>query len=247
MKKGINIVSIITAIAGFIFILYLAIMPTAMNRSFFYKIYERSDFNVYQKDDYSLNKDVYLPKEEVKKALDHTLKYMLAEVESLQIQITFSDGSVENFYTASELSHMEDCQKLFVGGRNIAWSCFAIMILGIGYLTYIRKEIKSKHINNFFIGFGSIVAIVALIGIYAAIDFDNAFTIFHKIFFPQGNWSFYYNSYMIQMLPQDLVFQTIAYNMIIKFLIYMVVAIGGLIFLKKYLQRKESLKILESK
>lgn len=246
MKKGINIVSIITAIAGFIFILYLAIMPTAMNRSFFNEIYDQNDFNIYQKNDYGLNKNVYLPKEEVKRALDHTLKYMLAEVDDLQIQVTFCDGTIENFYTESELSHMEDCQKLFVGGRNIAWMCFAIMVLGIGYLIYSKNSFKSKHINNFFIGFVSIIAVVALVGIFAVIDFDTAFTIFHKIFFPQGNWSFYYTSYMIQMLPQNLVFQSIAYNMIVKFLIYMAVIIASLIVFKKYLQRKESLKILDS-
>ena len=44
-----KIVSILTAITGFIFILYLAVMPTAMNREFFNEIYENEEFEIYKK------------------------------------------------------------------------------------------------------------------------------------------------------------------------------------------------------
>lgn len=241
-----KIVSIITAIAGFIFILYLAIMPTAMNRNFFNKIYDNEEFQIYQKNDtYGLNYDITMEKEEIKKALDHTLKFMLAEVDDLQIYVTFSDGSTHPFYEASEISHMEDCQKLFVGGRTIGWSCFAIMALGIAFLIFNRKNFDSKMIKYFFFGFAGIVAIIGFVGIAAAIDFDAAFIKFHQIFFPQGNWTFSYRSYMIQMLPQDLVFQNIVYAMVLYFFLYIIIVIVGLIILKKILERKESLRSFE--
>lgn len=238
-----KIVSVITAIAGFIFVLYLAIMPTAMNRNFFNKIYDQDNFEIYQKDGtYWTNDNVTMNKEDIKKALDHTLKFMLAEVEDLQIVVSFSDGSKENFYEVHEISHMVDCQKLFVGGRTIGWSCFTIMILGIAFLIINRKNFDSKLIKYFFFGFAGIVAVIGFVGIAVAIDFDAAFTKFHEIFFPQGNWMFNSNSYMIQMLPQDQVFESIVHNMILCFFIYIVIIIAGLIILKKWLERRESLK-----
>lgn len=243
-----KIVSVISAITGFIFILYLAIMPTAMNRNFFNKIYDNESFEIYQKDDgYGLNYKVTMNKEDIKKALDHTLKFMLAEVDDLQIMVTFSDGSVKEFYEPHEISHMVDCQKLFVGGRNIAWSCFAITALGIGFLILNRKNFDSKIIKYFFFGFIGIIALIGFVGIAVLIDFDAAFTKFHEIFFPQGNWQFSYRSYMIQMLPSDQVFESIAIKMISLFFIYIVVAIAGLIIFKKFLEKKESLKSFENK
>jgi len=247
MNRTLNkITSIITAIAGFIFVLYLAIMPTAMNRNFFYEIYENEEFEIYQKDTgYGLDYDVTMNKEDIKKALDHTLKFMLAEVDDLQIMVSFSDGSTKEFYEKGEILHMEDCQKLFVGGRTIGWVCFTIMTLGIGLLIVNRKNFDSKLIKYFFFGFAGIVALIGFIGIAAAIDFDAAFIKFHEIFFPQGNWTFSYRSYMIQMLPQDQVFQSIVYHMVLYFFIYIVIIILGLIFFKKFLERRESLKSFE--
>ena len=242
-----KIVSIITAITGFIFILYLAVMPTAMNREFFNEIYENEEFEIYKKNNVvsGLNYRVTMEKEDIKKALDHTLKFMLGQVEDLQIVVSFSDGSTQEFYEEHEISHMVDCQKLFVGGTYIAWSCFGIMALGAVFLAINRKNFDSKMINYLFYGLAGIVALIGFVGIAAAIDFDTAFTIFHKIFFPQGNWQFSYTSYMIQMLPQDLVFQSIVYKMVINFFIYITIAIVGLVLFKKYLQRKESLKSFE--
>lgn len=242
-----KIVSIITAITGFIFILYLAVMPTAMNREFFNEIYENKNFEIYKKNEVTLgmNYKVTMDKEDIKKALDHTLKFMLGEVDDLQIIVSFSDGSTQEFYEQHEIEHMIDCQKLFIGGRNLAWTCFCIMTLGIAFLVINRKNFDSKVMNYVFFGLAGIVALIGFVGIAAAIDFDTAFTIFHKIFFPQGNWQFSYRSYMIQMLPQDLVFQSIVYKMVINFFIYIAITITGLITFKKYLLRRESLKSFE--
>lgn len=245
MKKLINAAFIVAALTSFIFALYLAIMPTAMNRDFYYNIYANEDFEIYKKRGTGINRNITLPKEEINKALDHTLKYMLAEVDDLQIEVTFSDGSKANFYTETELSHMDDCQVLFVGGTKIAYSCLALLALSVGFLIFKRKEITSKQINYYFIGLAGIVAMMAFIGIYAVIDFNRAFTIFHEIFFPQGNWQFSYNSYMIQMLPSNLIFQQLAYKIIITFFIIIVAIIASLIILKKYLQKQESLKSFE--
>jgi integral membrane protein (TIGR01906 family) len=244
MNRTLNkIVSVISAITGFIFILYLAVMPTAMNRQFFYEIYDNEEFQIYQKDvGYGLNYNITMNKEDIKKALDHTLKFMLAEVDDLQIMVSFSDGSTKEFYEHGEILHMEDCQKLFVGGRNIAWICFAITVIGIGILILNRKNFDSKIIKYFFFGLCGIVGLIGFIGLAAAINFDAAFIKFHEIFFPQGNWTFSYRSYMIQMLPQDLVFQSIVYHMVVYFFIYITIVITGLIIFKKLLERHESLK-----
>jgi integral membrane protein (TIGR01906 family) len=46
---------------------------------------------------------------------------------------------------------------------------------------------------------------VPVVGSLAAVDFDRAFVIFHKIFFPgKSNWLFDYDAdQIIRVLPQD--------------------------------------------
>jgi len=49
------------------------------------------------------------------------------------------------------------------------------------------------------------VAAVAL-GLFFALAFDTAFTAFHALFFPQGNWQFSADSNLIRLFPQALWF-----------------------------------------
>ena len=57
-------------------------------------------------------------------------------------------------------------------------------------------------IGNVFMAAGILVIVVFVaLGVFAAIDFDRFFTLFHSVFFSQGNWTFPYDSLLICALP----------------------------------------------
>ena len=80
-------------------------------------------------------------------------------------------------------------------------------------------------------GFGGL-SFAVIFGIAAGFFFDNAFEIFHKFFFPQGNYQFATDSYLIQTLPGEVFFQI----GLLIFLISVIINIGYL--LGSYLIRK---------
>ncbi len=108
-------------------------------------------------------------------------------------------------YTEEGKAHFEDCRALF----NLN-----VIVLVVSLATTItllaldkKKIIKLSRPFNMSVAFVSSVAIfiffALLIGL-VAIDFDKAFVVFHKIFFPgKDNWQFSYKDEIIKALPQQ--------------------------------------------
>lgn len=109
-------------------------------------------------------------------------------------------------YSEEGKSHFVDCKGLF--DLNL----YAFIISFIGALTLII--LNKRGIFELWRPFGMNIAFssgaytlggFALIGGLVAIDFDKAFTVFHKMFFPgKDNWLFDWNKdQIIRILPQD--------------------------------------------
>lgn len=107
-------------------------------------------------------------------------------------------------YSESGKAHFEDCKVLF--------DLNASVLLGSGLvlaaLFLLRKKLGpyrlGKHSAPFYGALGAIVLPIVVGGL-AALDFDRAFVIFHRIFFPgKDNWIFDYRTdEIIRVLPQD--------------------------------------------
>ncbi len=108
-------------------------------------------------------------------------------------------------YTASGKAHFEDCRVLF----NINIIVFSISLVTTVTLLILnwKKVIELKRpfgMHVAFISATSIFIFFALLIGLVAIDFDKAFEIFHKIFFPgKDNWQFSYKDEIIKALPQQ--------------------------------------------
>ncbi|SFG71808.1 TIGR01906 family membrane protein [Oribacterium sp. WCC10] len=136
--------------------------------------------------------------------IDQTMVYLRGDRENLIIE-TNINGKPAMFYNENEKSHMADVRDLFVLciflRAIFILSCIAIA----GYLIVIAKPSGSLYyLSRGYIHICLIILfIVSLIGILAAADFTKYFTIFHQIFFSQGNWLFDpRESRMINMLPE---------------------------------------------
>lgn len=109
-------------------------------------------------------------------------------------------------YSESGKSHFVDCKALF----DLNISALIISLIGVVTLIILNK----KKVFELWRPFGMSVLFCsgaytlggfALIGGLAALNFDKAFEIFHKIFFPgKDNWLFsWYEDEIIRILPQD--------------------------------------------
>lgn len=100
-------------------------------------------------------------------------------------------------YATAEISHLKDVAKV-MDGASISLYLSGIIILVI-LLYYKENKIKLQKI----VRYGGIATIIfiALILMAILIGFETVFTVFHHLFFPQGNWQFAADSLLIQTFP----------------------------------------------
>ena len=115
-------------------------------------------------------------------------------------------GTGKFAYSEEGKSHFVDCKILF----DLNSTAFIISIVAVALLLVLKKlgvyEMWRPFGMNITFSSGAFtLGGFALIGGLVALDFDTAFTIFHKMFFPgKDNWLFNpYTDGVIMILPQD--------------------------------------------
>lgn len=134
---------------------------------------------------------------EIKDAYDEVLNFLTLPGGD------FSAGVMR--FSPEGKAHFEDCKDLFM----LNGAVLIISLIGVALMKIYRKR------NGAECSFGKLrasslsaicaITIPLLIGSLAATDFDRAFVIFHKIFFPgKDNWIFNPEAdEIINVLPQD--------------------------------------------
>lgn len=105
-------------------------------------------------------------------------------------------------YTSNELSHLDDVKSVMKGVDYLFYITLLILTL---FFTYYKKD---KKTSLYLLKSGSIATIVSLtlLVVFSLISFKSVFTLFHKMFFPQGNWMFSADSLLIQTFPPEFFF-----------------------------------------
>ncbi|HLD39747.1 MAG TPA: DUF1461 domain-containing protein [Candidatus Nanoarchaeia archaeon] len=113
----------------------------------------------------------------------------------------FLDGKqkLSTSFTAAEVSHLEDVKQVM----KYADYMFYILLLGFTLTIIFYRKKKDFLLNLLHLGGKVTFAVMILLGALSLISFDALFAIFHRIFFPQGNWLFAADSKIIQTFPLD--------------------------------------------
>ncbi len=118
---------------------------------------------------------------EIKTAYNEVMNYCIGLTDTFSVgSLPFSDAGAE---------HFADVQKLFVLDLR-ALVASAILLIGIR-IAFRKERLRLlDHTPGFWgavgLGFG-----ISAVGALAALDFDKAFMVFHKLFFPgKDNWLF---------------------------------------------------------
>ena len=139
-----------------------------------------------------------LTKEEIKDGYDEVLDFLTLPGKE------FGTGVFK--YSEEGKSHFEDCKVLF----DLNITMLIISLVGTVALLVLYKKgvykVCQPHSFNLLFTIGAYtLGTFGTIAALASINFDKAFEIFHKIFFPgKDNWLFnWYTDEIIQVLPQD--------------------------------------------
>jgi len=119
-------------------------------------------------------------------------------------------SDLSNKFTVSEASHMRDVRLVFVVIWFLSFVFLSFLFFCFFYLKKLIILKKKNSKKNLFLFFdylkkGSLFSFIFLIALlfFAWFSFDFAFDLFHRIFFPQGNWVFPFDSLLIILFPSS--------------------------------------------
>lgn len=131
-----------------------------------------------------------------------------------------NQAEMPEIFAENEQEHLRDVKRV-IWGAIISFFIFVIILTYC--IAYGNRYLILKK--------GSIV-LIAIIILAAIIPFDILFDVFHKIFFPQGNYMFLPDSTLIQFYPQQF-FTAYAVSIAVLALIA-----DGILFLLEIVSRK---------
>ena len=201
-NKTINgIISAVFVIALILFIITASIGLPIYFRPFYYSQIDTLGIKeevMYYSDALELGfTEEQITNEVLKEAYDEVLDYLTVGTE-------FGTGIFK--YSESGKSHFVDCKVLFDLNATVLIISFALVVTIILLAKFkVIKLAKPFGFNLFFFAGCGTLAVFAIVGALAAIDFDTAFTVFHKILFPgKDNWYFDpRHDQIILALPQE--------------------------------------------
>lgn len=112
-----------------------------------------------------------------------TLRYLLGERDSLPD----APGTRSSLFDANERGHMADVRAVFGGVR---------LVLAVALISLVWRVVRAARRGTLHLarlaqqGATIAAALVAVVGIVAAVAFEPLFLAFHLVFFPQGNFLF---------------------------------------------------------
>lgn len=168
-------------VSGFLLALALTVMLLA---SVLYSLPTNDDIMLSLLKRHSTPASSGLPEEAYPVAAEMIASYLCGSKAEFQVVYT-KDGVDYTAFNEREQQHMADVQKLFrlchVAGR---WGT-SVSLVSLIALFIDRDRNALRYFRRGIIG---ALALAALIAVWAAIDFDSIFVLFHRIFFTNDLW-----------------------------------------------------------
>ena len=142
--------------------------------------------------------DIELETDYIKDAYDEVLDFLTKDGEEF--------GTGELPYSEEGKGHFEDCKVLFdLNKYAFMISMTIVVILTLLHSFGVIKLMKPRGYSLTFIAGVGTLSLFVILALLVSIDFEVAFTIFHKIFFPgKDNWLFDPNcDPIIMFMPQN--------------------------------------------
>ena len=134
-------------------------------------------------------------------------------------------------YTSDETAHMADVRRVFDGAKLLIPAGLFVMAIRLQ-----RARARSAEAMFQLVRDGAVAAgvAVAAVGIFVALAFEQAFLLFHEVFFPQGNFLFDPATSNLVRLYPDWYWQGITFRVGLSFIaLAAVVAVAASVGLRR--------------
>ena len=156
-----------------------------------------------------LNRDMDM--KNVLYAFNEMMEHLRGNRDNLNIEVT-ADGARQEFYNAREKAHLKDVRNIVLKAYRLKLIAALICLISLIYIIIHCKRHQSAwlSIRKIFVATCIITnAVLLLVVGIVAVNFDKAFTIFHKVLFANNYWRLNPSeSDLINLLPQSFFEQT---------------------------------------
>lgn len=115
------------------------------------------------------------------------------------IDFLTDDADLSLPYTDKEKAHLEDVKKVMT---VVDYLFYATLLISTLILTSFKRQEEKILLLLKWSGIALVVSVMVMI-LLLLLDFTTVFTLFHQLFFPQGNWLFPADSLLIQTFPLE--------------------------------------------
>ncbi len=215
--KGVlaNVLTVLFTLSAFLLAGFIAVIVPATSNSFYKAQFRKHGTlekvraqSAYIDDADAKNYVANMTEEQLLSLMNHTMRYCLYLEDDLNIEKDgkrleiFLDERGEPLDSGClEVTHMSDVKKLFGAGVIICIVAAVVFVTTLILGLIFKKEYYLYCRKTVFVTLGACLAVLAVIGVTAAINFDFAFTLFHEIFFSGKQWRFGYGV-MINMIGE---------------------------------------------
>ena len=229
MKQGFS-GKLIAAVASVLLILALLIVSIemfALNESFFKSEYDKL----------RTAERIGISEEGLTEVTQKLLAYTRGELPDLDMQQEIG-GELQEVFGQREKDHMIDVRDLYLAARSVRTMAIVGVIVLVALLfVLMRSKAVPVLCRLFLIVSGGFLAGVAVIGIWAAVDFASFWTSFHHVFFTNDLWILDPRTDVLIMMVPEQFFSDLVTRIIIRF-VSMFFALNGAAALGLFLYNK---------
>lgn len=212
MKRNAVYTALLAAAALLIIIavLFTSLQICVNQRNWYYESYVK----------YGTAKETLISDEEMTEAIFRLIDYMEGRADSIQLSVSENGQTVE-MYNQQEIDHMVDVRALYQAWRAVRTygGILAVIIIAVCMATLPKGERIGMLCRGFLIAAAVFGAVLIVLGIWVAVDFNSFWTEFHHLFFTNDLWLMDYRTCrMIRICPLQL-FNDIVVRFALMFLI----------------------------
>lgn len=197
MKKIVDYSAGIAAGIAVAVILLISAFELAMYSDFGYYEREYEKYDVLSELDMEMKDAMYVTEE--------MMSYLRGDREELRV-VTVVEGVRQDFFNEQDRFHMEEVQRLFLGGLKIRVGAGMVLFASVLVMLFLNRRTCLRVLcRSYQAVLGVLTVLFAGLGVWVALDFNSVFVKFHEIFFDNDLWIFDpAEDYMIRMLPEGL-------------------------------------------
>jgi integral membrane protein (TIGR01906 family) len=190
---------------------------------------------------YDVEASTGIEDQELNRAAGELIEYFKGRSDTAQIVVTRDQQQIDLF-TERELIHLKDVKDIIGFFRTLFWITAGYAATWIILGVIIRRKAFLKPImRGLFTGGILTLALMAVLGIWALIDFDSLFLRFHLSSFSNDYWQLPASSYLLRMFPEGF-FSDAAFLLVADITVTCLVLIGPAWF---YLRRHPACQLHE--